>query len=122
MIQSGLSTSHVFKYGEYDFPGQQQQSALQRRRIKPKFTGSLARGGGGGGVHLIVQQTTLNISDFLVRKSSRRQIANFVNYPGDWRHESGDQKMRLKIWRLPGYPGELTAPEASHTCNFLQKN
>ena len=80
------------------------------------------QGGGGGGVHLIVQQTTLNISDFLVRKSSRRQIANFVNYPGDWRHESGDQKMRLKIWRLPGYPGELTAPEASHTCNFLQKN
>ena len=43
-VKAGPSTSHVFKYGEYDFPGQQ-QSALQRRRIKAKFTVSV---GGGG--------------------------------------------------------------------------
>ena len=38
----------------------------------------------------------LHISNFLVRKSSLRQIANFGNYPGDYRHKSGDQKKRLK--------------------------
>ena len=80
---TGLSTSHVFKYGEYDFPGQQQQSALQRCRVKAKFTGS-------------VPQTKLNILDFIVRKSSLRQLPNFINYPGDYRHQK-DTAQSLEI-------------------------
>ena len=31
------------------------------------------------------------------------------NYPGDYRHKSGDREMRFKIWSLPDQPGELTA-------------
>ena len=41
-------------------------------------------GGGGGGENSTVPETTLNSSEFIVRKSSIRQIANFVNYPGDY--------------------------------------
>ena len=66
-------------------------------------------GGGGGG-------TILNMSHFVVRKSSLRQIANYVNYPGEYRHKSGDYRhktghweIRFRIWKLPDYPGELTA-------------
>ena len=40
--------------------------------------------GGGGGENSTVPETTLNSSEFIVRKSSIRQIANFVNYPGDY--------------------------------------
>ena len=53
---------------------------------------------GGGDVHSTVTETTLHISDFLVRKSSLGQIANFVNYPGDYRQKSGE--IGLKIGRL----------------------
>ena len=62
------------------------------RRIKAKFTGSV--------VHSTLPETTLNISNFLVEKSSLRQMANFVNCPGDYTHKSGDQKKWLKMWRL----------------------
>ena len=44
-------------------------------------------GGGGGEVHKTVPETTLNIvdiADFLVSKSTQRQIANFLNYLGDY--------------------------------------
>ena len=55
-------------------------------------------GGGRGGIHLTVPETTLHTSDFLVRKSGLRQIVNFLNYLGDYRHKSGE--IRLQIGRL----------------------
>ena len=58
-------------------------------------------------------------------KVESQEIANFVNYPGDYTHKSGDQKIpyksgeyrhesedreiRFKVWRLPDCPGEVTA-------------
>ena len=39
---------------------------------------------------------------------------------GDCRHKSGDREIQFKIWRLPDYPGELTALSLSpHT---MQEN
>ena len=35
-------------------------------------------------------------------------MANFGDYPGDFRLSSGDREKRFKIWSLPDYPGELT--------------
>ena len=70
-----------------------------------------------------------NISDFLVTQSSIRQMANFINYPGDYRHKCGQQKIWPKIWRLeiwrrgdvvqnletPGLSGRVDSP----VCWFL---
>ena len=50
-----------------------------------------------------------NIWNFNVRKSKLQEMANFGNYPGDFRLQSGDQEKWFKIWSLPDYPGELTA-------------
>ena len=47
---AGLSTSHVFKYGEHDFPGKSPYRGVARC-IKAKFTG----GGGGGEAKYINQ-------------------------------------------------------------------
>ena len=38
-------------------------------------------------------------------------MTNFSDYPGDLRLSSGDREIRFKIWSLPGYPRELTAPK-----------
>ena len=65
------------------------------------------RGRGGGGDY--IQHLHKQRYAFQIVLSESRQIANIVNYPGDYRHKSGDQKKQLKIWRLPDYPGELTA-------------
>ena len=45
----------------------------------------------------------ITISDFFVRESSRRQIADFVNYPGDYRSTS--------IWRPEDTPQNLEITE-----------
>ena len=80
---------HIFTYGEYEASHQGQ------------IQGSGEGGGGGdeGDIHSTVPET----------KSSLRQIANFINCPGDYRHKSGDREIRFKIRRLPDYPGELPA-------------
>ena len=36
-------------------------------------------------------------------------MANFGDYPGDFRLESGDWEIQSKIWSLADYLGELTA-------------
>ena len=36
-------------------------------------------------------------------------MANFGNYPGDFRLLPGDQEIRPRIWSLPDYARELTA-------------
>ena len=41
-------------------------------------------------------------------------MANFVDYPGDFRLQTGDLEKRFKIWSLPDYPGELTALQLFH--------
>ena len=50
-----------------------------------------------------------SIWNFIVRESSLQEMANFDDYPGDFRLWSGDREIRLKIWSLPDYPGEFTA-------------
>ena len=50
------------------------------------------------GVYETVAQTTRNISDSHVGKSSLQKIANFGNYPGDYRHKSEDREIRFKTW------------------------
>ena len=59
--------------------------AITKRLTEVSHLGKI-RGfsGGVGGGNSTVPKTTLNISEFIVRKSSIRQIANFVNYPGDY--------------------------------------
>ena len=124
---AGLSTSHVFKYGEHDFPGKSPYRGVTSR---PNSQLQCVGGGGGGRRQstLTTKKTLMNIPDFLVRESSIRQMANFINYlgnyrqiwrnletrryaskSGDYRHKSGDREIRFKIWRLPDHPGELTA-------------
>ena len=84
-------------------------TSLANRRTEASHQGQIhgfsGEGGGGGGGEgrqrtLTSKKKLLNISAFLVTESSIRQMSNFVNYPGDYRHKSGDQKIRLKIWRL----------------------
>ena len=58
---------------------------------------------------LTVAQTTKNISNFTVGKSSLQEMAPLVQL-------SGDQEVQSKIWSLPDYLGELTA-----LCSVLQK-
>ena len=56
-----------------------------------------------------IAQITQTIWNLIVRKLIRQEMANFGNYPGDFRLLSGDQEKRFKIWSLLDYLGELTA-------------
>ena len=46
-------------------------------------------------------------------------MANFDDYPGDFKLSSGDREIRSKIWSLPDYPGELTALKNGALKNFF---
>lgn len=50
-----------------------------------------------------------NIFNFTERKSNLQEIANFGNYPRDFRLLSEDREKQFKIGSLPDYPEELTA-------------
>ena len=66
-------------------------------------------------------QTTQIIWNFIVRKLNLQEMANFGDYPGDFRLESGDRKKRFKIWSLD-YPGELTALNVPSFNTFLSSS
>ena len=51
--------------------------------------------------------------NLIVRKSDLQEMANFSDYPGDFRLWTGDREKQFKIWSLQDYPGELTALEMS---------
>ena len=57
---------------------------------------------------LEIAQTAKNFWNFIVIKSNLQEIANFGDYPGDFRLLSGDREKRFKIGSLPDYLGELT--------------
>ena len=50
-------------------------------------------------------------------------MANFGDYPGDFRLYSGDWEKRFEIWSLVDYPGELTAQDkhGQQTCRLKVK-
>ena len=56
-----------------------------------------------------IAQTTQNIWNFIVGKSTLQEMAKFGDYPGDIILKPRDREIRSKIWCLPDYPGELTA-------------
>ena len=56
-----------------------------------------------------IAQIRQNIWNFIVRKSNLQEMANFSDYPGDFRLQSGDLEKWFKIWSLQDYRGELTA-------------
>ena len=43
-----------------------------------------------------------------------RETRRYGSKSGDYIHKSGDREIRFKIWRLPDYPGELTALSSTH--------
>ena len=69
---AGLSTSHVFKYGEQDFPCKVPYRGVA---LSPNFYGF--SGGRGRDIHYTIPETTLNILDFLVRELSLCQNGQF---------------------------------------------
>ena len=60
-----------------------------------------------------IAQTTQKIWHFIPKS-----LANFGDYPGDFRLQSVEWEIQSKIWSLPDYPGELTATSAAR---FLQQ-
>ena len=49
MKVAGLSTSHVLKYGEYDFPASNNKAPYRGVASRPNSRVQWAKGGGGGG-------------------------------------------------------------------------
>ena len=56
-----------------------------------------------------IAQIRQNIWNFIVRKSNLQEMANFSDYPGDFRLQSGDLEKWFKIWSLQDCRGELAA-------------
>ena len=115
----GLSTSHVFKYGEHHFPGKARYDASRQRQIHV-FS---EMGGIGHTLNSTINnfrfsshtveytansklQTSSNIREIT---GIHLEITRYGSKSGDYKHKSGDREIRFKIWRLPDYPRELTA-------------
>ena len=89
----------------------------------------MGRGGGGGGRRREEikqhQKQRLTFQIFLseCRVYGKSQISSIIreitdinlgsrrygSKSGDYKHKYGDREIQFKIWRLPDYPGELTA-------------
>ena len=79
------------------------------------------RGGRGGGGEKKEKQNVLRMSECRVyakykNSANIREITDinlenrsYTSKSGDYRHKSGGQEIRLEIWSLPDYLGELTA-------------
>ena len=52
-----------------------------------------------------IAQTTQNIWNLIIRKSNLQEMANFGDYPGDFRLQSGDREKRFKFLESPGLSG-----------------
>ena len=61
-----------------------------------------------------IARTTQSTWNFIIRESNLQEMANFGDYPGDFRLQSGDREKRFKIWSLPDFPGELTALQSCY--------
>ena len=61
--------------------------------------------------HIIGQENKRTLFLAIIREITDINLETRRNgsKSGDYRPKSGDREIRFKIWRLPDYPGELTA-------------